>query len=117
MKHILDKRLDPKVQPHEIVITFFFNDRGSGIEKTAEGLIRSAISQLLRHYPPGFRSMLGVRRKQILTNAQIVQLTSGADALRKMFLGIIKIFLSCTDQFPEDTKILFLVDALDEYAF
>jgi energy-coupling factor transporter ATP-binding protein EcfA2 len=37
--------------PHDEIISFFFNARGQHLERSVEGMYRSLLSQILRHFP------------------------------------------------------------------
>jgi hypothetical protein len=37
--------------PHDAIISFFFNARGQHLAKSVEGMYRSLLSQILRHFP------------------------------------------------------------------
>src|ERR1700733_5344117 len=63
------------------LISFFFHDRGSTIQKTVNGLLQEILFQLLKHYPELLKFVAAVRLRAI------VEAWPNDDSCRKFQMG------------------------------
>lgn len=82
------------------VATFFFNARGTQLERTPTGLFRSLLCQLLPHFPEKLRKL-----QETFGREFIEKVPDG-----KILWDVFRTFLSDGN----DGKILIFIDALDE---
>jgi ankyrin repeat protein len=115
VKHILERRQQSAAQNHELVIGFFFNERGSAIERTMDALFRTFLYQILHQYRQGFRCiMMDYRKKKNSyeeTGAE--RIVWDTTTLRRMFSDLVRSISQDADK-TIFQRLLFIVDALDE---
>lgn len=103
MKHILE--YCQKERDYAIA-SYFFNARGTGLEKTPLGMLRSLLFQLLEHEPPLYDQLLPIfRRKQEEYSSEDWE---WREPELKTF------FLSEISKCRQSKQLLFIIDALDE---
>jgi Ankyrin repeats (3 copies) len=85
-----------------IVVTFFFNARGTELERTPLGLFRSLVLQLFR-YVPTIRNLVLAHYRQLLVNGAW---NPEVEELQKLLLNGL--------QGREEPRVIFFIDALDE---
>ncbi|KAI5921697.1 ankyrin [Camillea tinctor] len=100
MKYLLQHERRSKT--NDIIISFFFNARGSILERTTEGLYRSLLFQLLRAIPNQEIDYESLRPLQLLSENKPWPL----EGLKEAFGSIIEQLGSC--------RVVCFIDALDE---
>jgi hypothetical protein len=100
MKHAL-RHMHNDNQDNSAIVSFFFNARGYGLEKSSEGMYRSLLYQILKTFPQRLPGQLELATSTWRTQGWPLQVLQ--DLLRRV----------CLD-FGNERKIVGYVDALDE---
>ncbi|RPB08258.1 hypothetical protein P167DRAFT_512474, partial [Morchella conica CCBAS932] len=90
-------------KPGTAIATFFFNDRGSELEKSRRGFLQSLVYQILQQIPRLFKHIIPEYRSR---NSETASSKYPLSFLEKALLAMIGD--------PEAKSILFVIDALDE---
>ncbi|KAH8154983.1 uncharacterized protein LAJ45_01516 [Morchella importuna] len=90
-------------KPGTAIATFFFNDRGSELEKSRRGFLQSLVYQILQQIPRLFKHIIPEYRSR---NSETTSSKYPLSFLEKALLAMIGD--------PEAKSILFVIDALDE---
>jgi hypothetical protein len=100
MKHALQNLRSQKYDTSEI-LSFFFNARGHDLEKTTEGMYRSLLHQMYKHFPERLPKELPALTSDWRTNGWPLPILQ--NSLRDALLG-----------FGSENRFVCYIDALDE---
>lgn len=104
MKQILQRLLEQNdIHGRDLVISFFFSDRGTTLEKTREGFLRTLVVYILQHTPKLFSYILPEYKKQKDRQDGI---TWHPNFLQNLLLRMLAA--------PSAPSVFFIIDALDE---